>query len=254
MKTFTFKSLEGSNIRYRLYETSDDNPAYDWQRRGNPISNLLSAYDTMGDGETQHAPDYLPQVDRLPDVLASLFSALHLIPEGELPTCLMLFMRHQTPSRELLQFCNGLKTSDTANIWVNLGDCKKSKACSKRHDKRWLKLEEYFCGNLKGVHALLCQNQSPCKPYQFFDHFGIFLAMKEHLDAGTWAIDGLVKGWKEFEDRTQTERRDMVQNFDRINTFVESMQAIQWIRGISERKLELENHILNRSAKLSLDN
>jgi hypothetical protein len=115
------------------------------------ISSHLSQYDTMGDGEVQHSPDCLVQAEDLVDVVASLAASLDRVPvsvdgeESGTEPIRWFWRAHSEASDKLIAFLLTLKYVDNKDTYFTFEDGgKKSHSESKRHDKRWHKIERPY--------------------------------------------------------------------------------------------------------------
>lgn len=235
--TFVFKSIQDPNRRYRIYETDSENPAYDWTRcGGDHVSRYLSAFDTMGDGETQHAHDFLPTVELMPDVLESFILAIADIPADDLPDWLYSFWRHSEPERAIIEAVSKLKYKDTKRVFVNLETMKTSSADSKRHDRRWIELQDYYCGG--SVDAITCLlNQDDCrfKAYSIFDRFGMLSAIETHLPDKNWELWEHLSKWSGLKNTDQDTIRTMFRNWQNIDRWYDAKIEIERMTRNAER-------------------
>jgi len=245
MTTFTFTSLANSNLRYRLYAVDSENPAYDWTRRTNEISRYLSAYDTMGNGETQHAPDYLPQQDQAGDVFRSFLAAIVDIPDGELPDAVHSFLRDgETSCDDMIRFAWALKYRESKNQYVNLNELKTSSSDSKRHDKRWLKLESYYCpqttessDKIGALSCVLFHDDNPRREYSFIGRLAVLLRAGEIIEESYLVFEHIRK-WHCFKDSDREEVRQMINDFQLINQWFDARRTAYRIQGIAKRLTE----------------
>ena len=240
--TFVFPSIANQNLRYRIYEDSDSNPAYDWRRSSTGINWRVSAFDTMGDGEVQHSPDYMPPKEETVDFISSLFAALSQIQPGTLPKCLEnLFHSNNDPSLEFLEFCWNVKEAPEDSFkyaYVNLRDLKRSMSESKSHDKRWLKLENYLCANSKGLYqdkisALWClcnSNENPNKPLNWFDYLVYLVAFEDKLDIGRRSVAEFAKQWDVLKHNSVEELDEMMTKFSMMRKWSEAQRTALWYR------------------------
>ena len=248
MNTFTFSSIARPTWRYRLYEKSDDNPGYDWRRSWGSISDHLSQYDTMGDGETQHSPDCLVQNEDFCDVVASLVENLHRIPVDmeQMPGWLRWFWRTDcVASDEQIRFALSLKFDERKTTYYNLSELKKSSSSDKRYDKRWEELRHYD-GNcpVEKVMRVLCCESSKFRPHNIIEHVALVLRIAEVADkdcASFLAQQFFKRGSTVFTGLSNDALRSLMANFEVVTQFVTSLSQLTWTRGYSQRAAETRN-------------
>jgi hypothetical protein len=241
MKTFTFSSIARPNWRYRLYERNDNNPAHNWRQSSYAISDVLSQFDTMGDGETQHSPDVLVQNEDFCDLLASLVVALHRIPVDveEMPGWLRWFWRSDCASDEQIRFALALKYNPKRSVYYSLRDLKKSFNSDKRHDKRWELLWDYDgdCP-IERAMRIICVESSPCRPNGIVSHVAVVLRIATIADKQCdkfIAQQFFKRGPGVFKDMDNDGLRALISNFEVITQFVDALKQLTWLRGYSQR-------------------
>jgi hypothetical protein len=119
-----------------------------------PLCTWAGAYFTYGDGLVQHSPDWPVQAESLGDFCASL--ATHLLSHPE-DTAMVAgnWPQEDRYSRETITFLAGLKYQEEKQRWYSLRDNKVSASESKRHDKRWEKIQTWCDGSMSSVLAML---------------------------------------------------------------------------------------------------
>lgn len=141
MERVTFKSVAQVNIRYVITKNHYDlNNSSFYNSPGCYVDNTCFQYDTLGDGEVQHTPEYLVSTQNTEDFMVSL--ALY-ISENHSPE-LFKILEHLEPygiSTEQIKFLYNLKpNSNRKPTYINLQEMKKTTS-DKQYDKRWEKLD-----------------------------------------------------------------------------------------------------------------
>lgn len=159
---FVFASVRNPNVRYKIWDKYDSNPAYDWTRAHNILDRNLSTYDTMGDGEVQHSPDYCPgkNWDTLRDVIDSLVVALPNLADRALPDGMVSMFRCHAAENirhhpEQVELARKVEYVAGKTRYYNLEDFKLSTSDSKRHDKRWERVDSDLDGTEASMVRLL---------------------------------------------------------------------------------------------------
>ena len=235
METFKFASLVRPSYRYRLYSDYAANPAYNWRNTGS-LSDNLSMYDTMGDGETQHTPDCLVQTADICDVLGSLAQSLHRIP---LDTCgnedgdnkwLRRFWSVERPSDAQIQFVLSLKYNPQKDTYINVNESKKSFSREKSFDKRWQRLEnQEEHSPIENAVRVFCQDGSRYQTRSLFRILALVKRIAEVRDADhsrSDMIEWLKKDGGIFKDKTMDQLRQLLNDFELINMFAEGYDAL----------------------------
>lgn len=247
---FRFASIQRPSFRYRIYESSDANPAYDWRRANYCLSTEISQYDTMGDGEVQHSPDCLVQTEDCMDVIESLVHSLHLmrIDIDDSENCesraLRWFWRGESSlSDKLIQFCLGVKYNDKKDQYFTLHDGGKvSSSESKRYDKRWSKLERPNDGDceIDRVLKMINAEGSPSgdKPNGTFQLIATVIRIAELLnDCGTYAAQmWLKRGPGVFKGVESQKLCNMICYFKYITEFKNSVFEVRRTREWSRER------------------
>lgn len=152
-KSVKFLSLLNPN---RAYEVSDD---WAWDGRGAaPLDLHLKAYDTYGDGLTQHSGYFVPQWADVTDVCASIAHAILADPKNEAWSLLHL----PEPRFGLLAFVRTIVYDPDENAktkYFNPVDLKISTADRYRFDKRWQKVESWMNGSPAACLSLLLNDR-----------------------------------------------------------------------------------------------
>lgn len=153
---YSFPSLDKPNERYSVYEMSSDNKGYNYQSY--IISPCLSRWDTMGDGDTQHSPDYCPSNDgkNLLDFCRSVMGHLTKMPPEIFSVVNGMFDHHVDFDPKWIQFIQKTRYDEQRyHQYAQLQDCKKSTAESKQYDKRWMKIDSRWDGSYENVRSIL---------------------------------------------------------------------------------------------------
>lgn len=255
---FTFASIARPSWRYRLYKRDSENPAYDWRRLGDALCSSLSQYDTMGDGEVQHSPECRVDRNDCYDVVTSLASQLHEIQidirdrENCQSEVLGWFWRcDPSASDEEIRFALDLKYNEKKDTYYTFKDdgCRKSFAESKRHDRRWMKLDRFNeevnstveMNNLRRVMSILFSNESGCQPHGLIQHVATVMRICEIIakDSSRWLASRQLFTKDSVLQETDTKTSsDFFSCFERITTFKKSVHNLQWTIEASKRQSE----------------
>lgn len=240
----TFPSLARPNMRYRLYESYDASPAHNWLRDSG-ISSHVSQFDTMGDGETQHAPEAVVPKTQMLDFLRSFFAIIHLLPEGELPKCIVRAFCYKSISAETMAFVWSLKYNENKTVYVNLSDNKKSTSESKRHDKRWFELKRFHCQSdevdtaQKRVGAAICLLNSDVetnnnRSIRVLDMVQMVCDIKHHTDADLYDCVMQLNSFDCFKQHDWDEAREIMSRWELIRDWIIAKDRIERIQGSSK--------------------
>lgn len=160
---FVFPSLAEPNIRYAIYSS-----AFDARCSNSGFSDYLVAFDTMGDGEVQHSPEWRPQADKLLDVLQSLALRLPELEPDQFDNAIVAMLDFWPSAcevdRERIEFAAGLKFKEDAKAFnrrfsVELKQV--STADGKRHDKRFTSLDSWHDASFQATMRILHEYESP---------------------------------------------------------------------------------------------
>ena len=244
MRYFNFPSVAKPSWRYRLYDSVDDNPAHDYRNSSNSLSSNLSQYDTMGDGEVQHSPDCIVPREDFPDVLLSLHLVVDQVeipkPGESVPSWLARFWMHYSGEicDKTIKFALSLNPKPGKPIYYNLSDLKKSTSDLKRHDRRWVQLysrEENDCP-IERVMGVLCGDTR-------YQNLGLVWYLQtinriaKYVDAecATFMVTQyLLRQKYSVLPKGRTEVSEMLENFDRLDRFVDALTTICWVRKCPE--------------------
>lgn len=159
---FVFASVRKPNVRYKIWDKYDSNPAYDWTRSCNVLDRNLSTYDTLGDGEVQHSPDYCPNKswEVLRDVIDSMIVALPNLADRALPEGMVNMFRCHAAENirchpEQVALARKVVYDENKTRYYNIEDFKLSTSDSKRHDKRWERVDSDLDGTEASMVRLL---------------------------------------------------------------------------------------------------
>lgn len=250
-RSFTFASVARPSWRYRIYKSSDDNPAYHFRHIGKSIDSQLSTFDTMGDGEVQHSPDCLVQVQDVVDVIISLAASLAKmninIDDEELCESMLLsyFWRCKpSASDKEIQFCLGLKFNPKKETYYTFVDDgpRKSSSESKRYDKRWMQLSNFNedTRDVAKVLSLICTEDSKCKPYGIIQHIATVMQIARLADSemAHWEIiNELRTQGTVFEKIDRADMGTMLNCFERITAFKNGLHDLRWTRNASRNHM-----------------
>lgn len=244
MNMFVFPSVARPTWRYRLCEHASDMSSRHWRLSRNAISDCLSTYDTMGDGETQHCPAAVVQVDDFRDVVASFLPSLHRIPVSmeSMPGWLRWFWRTGDVTEEQIQFALSLRYHEQKTVYYCLERLSKSLRIDRRHDKRWEKLWWYE-GNcpIERVMRILCVDSFHSRPTGIIAYVTTVLRIADVVDkprASILARQFLQRGPGVFQGLPDDTLRDMITQFELISTFVSSLSTVIRVRQCSLRAME----------------
>ena len=153
---YSFPSLDKPNERYSVYELSSDNKGYNYQSY--IISPHLARWDTLGDGEVQHSPDYCPGNDgkMLLDFCRSVMGHLTKMPPEIFSAVASMFDHYVDFKPEWVQFIQKTKYDEKRyHQYANVQEMKKSNSESKQYDKRWIMLDSRWDGKFENVRSIL---------------------------------------------------------------------------------------------------
>jgi hypothetical protein len=153
---FKFKSTARDNIVY-VIDKSDVYSGF-FNNPSSYISSNVFEYDTMGDEDIQHTPLTNTISENTLDFLISMAEAL--IKEGKIPniTVEFLIFDYKREDKKNIEFLNKLEYDEEKIVYYNYSECKKSKAESKRYDKRWKEVPPWFKGSLQDIFTLMQEN------------------------------------------------------------------------------------------------
>lgn len=253
-RSFKFVSVAKPTWRYRLHQTDDDNPAYDWRRGQYCLDSRLSTYDTMGDGEVQHSPDCLVPTDDVADVVESLGCNLHNVEidlntrngsddDGGDANAVCRFWRCEpSMSDDVIRFAQELKYNEKKDTYYTFNDgCKKSFSENKRHDKRWHRIERPRDqqNEIDRILSLTGVNGG-YRTFGCIQLVATVMRIAEVLDKGScrWdAIKNLQDG-SVFKSLERDQMWQFITNFERITAFKQGVELLQFSRCASIGHLE----------------
>lgn len=152
MEKIIFKSIGHSNIRYVIskdhYDMSNGNF---YKSPGAYVGNTCFQYDTCGDGDVQHSPEWLVSAQELEDFMVSL--ALYISDNHSIDLLPVLDgLEPYGISADEIQFLYALKVRDNGKpMYINLKEMKKTTA-DKQYDKRWEKLDGDYEPTFKNIY------------------------------------------------------------------------------------------------------
>jgi hypothetical protein len=155
VKMIKFRSVKRDNIVYVV--TDKDNSSY-YRSPSSYISPEVSEYDTLGDGDIQHTPEYLVSSINFKDWLISFSKHVleNNLSEDE-EKCIR-FLIYGDDKKEI-KFLEKLQYKEDKLTFFNLKELKISRAESKRYDKRWEKIPSWFVPNAEEIFTLLNQEK-----------------------------------------------------------------------------------------------
>ncbi len=140
----TFKSLAHFDIGYAYDSKSDDYRA--------AIQPHFRVFQTFGDGLTQHSVDSSVNVDLLADYLLSLTAAM--LVDHDLAKE-MQYTLSQRPTEQALRFAATVIYRPGKTRYFSLDQLKISASDSKRHDKRYIEMNEAHDGSPRAMLRVL---------------------------------------------------------------------------------------------------
>jgi hypothetical protein len=189
MSRYVFPSIVNPTKRFAVYDSFANNPGYSW-RNSSVISDYLSTYDTLGDGETQHTPEYSPTntFENAEELIMSAIPVLkQFSTEGSIfNNFYRMIVPWTHPSPKLLAFIGSLRYNPDKATYVNFDDQKKSTADSKRYDKRWKDVCSSYDGTVSAFRRGLYDAEitgGNCIHAVLRD-----FAIYQHLDKGIWTL------------------------------------------------------------------
>jgi len=145
---FQFKSIGKSNEIGYVYDSLS------YSKNDFGLHDSLFQYNTYGDGNTQHTPEYPVSVDNYTDFVISLID--HFRKDMKLAFDVCMFFQIVEP--EKIRFYNSLKYDVNKFRYYNPETMKTSTSESKQYDKRWIEIPSYCDGSLKSLVSLVFTN------------------------------------------------------------------------------------------------
>lgn len=230
-KRFVFPSVAHPSIRYVIYEGWSD--AFTGRSTNSAINPHIGAYDTLGDDEVQHTPEYCPQSDSLADFLESFLIVLDKI-EG-FPNWLASFWRFAVPSDDQIEFARDLRyrNDEAPTIYYNLPDRKKSTDSRKRHDKRWVELYRDSESNLlRRVCSILMRDGAYCSS-GILSRIGPVIRVASVLDCG-YSPENELATYSVFKDMDRIAMNSMLIDYKAIDGFVDALRMVAQMKSRAE--------------------
>lgn len=122
------------------------------------IKDYLRAYETYGDGLTQHSGDWGITREQFTDFCASCASYLAHERDIKLAENIMSLTAWNEPKPELIAFAASIIYSEKKRWYYSLQLQQKSTAESKRHDRRWFEVPCWADGSPEAVRRLLWED------------------------------------------------------------------------------------------------
>lgn len=222
----TFASLRKPNIRYRIYTSFIDVPPDSTRNPSRCLSEKATSFDTYGDGDVQHTHEWF--INGIEDCTDALQSLALAILDGKVEASLVAEM-WPNPCHlckdEVYQFAAGLRYDiDKPTAYFNLHDMKVSRSESKRHDKRWEKVESWHDGSFGRVMTM-------CHP-----HPSGMLEVLQYGLAVIEAVDGFsacdLYKWLDIDHKRY---HDLRTAYECVNRFVDAYRQHKWASEAAER-------------------
>ena len=151
-----FKSIKrGNKIGYSLNAGTSNKFEGFYNNPSRYVSGNIIQFETYGDGNTQHSSGYGVTVEDMKDCLASL--AIHISKDQSCIPEIERIWPYEI-NRHQVRFLLTLKYNPDKDTYYNLADQKKSTHPSKRYDKRWEKLEDWFKGDAYSLFRIMRQS------------------------------------------------------------------------------------------------
>lgn len=246
---FVFPSLERPDFRYRLYSSSSDNPAVDWRTGRYCLSNYISQYDTMGDGDVQHCADGLVSSELVMDVVFSLSCYLDKVPINidsddtgtEFDAIQSFWNNRPSISDEDIRFLNTLKYQEGKDTYYTIhGERKKSFSENKRYDKRWHKIPRPFDDSevtaIERIMRLIPEDDMPHGTLPWIATVQR-IAVVICPDDSQWQIVRHLKGdGKSIFNHPKYEHYEFMCCFDSISRFIQAAYDLRNARCAARRR------------------
>lgn len=181
MERVTFKSVSQGNVRYVVTKGHyDHNDSNFYSSPGSYVSNTCLQYDTFGDGEVQHTPEYLVPAQQIEDFMVSL--ALYISDNHS--SELFKVLEHLEPhgiSEPQIKFLYNLKPNSNGKpTYINLQETKKTTA-DKQYDKRWEKLDSDWVPTFRNIFRHMSVSF-----HGFLDRLVVTEKIRQATDYGVW--------------------------------------------------------------------
>ena len=218
MERLVFASIGKGNIRYIwVYDHYKmDNHGF-YSNCGGYVSNCAFQYDTLGDGDTQHTPEYLVHKDDIEDYICSMAVYVAENPTKETFDVLSQGIHLNNISVDTVKFLVSLK-SNGKPLYYNLHECKKSTASRLEHDKRWERLPDDYEGTFRTIYNMTVPNF-----YGFLDRLYLAEEIRGHANYDLW-ID------YEHDFGLSRSNSQVFTAMNIIQTFIEAMQKMESIK------------------------
>ncbi len=156
MTQHTFQSLANPNMRYVV---STERLVEDWRDAHRYLSDYIGQFDTMGDGETQHAPTGRVLYKQFTDFCASAATYLEAAQFNvdkldEMARTLGGEMRSYGASCDDIRAAAKVKYKEGKRRYYEQSTYKMSASESKQYDKRWSEVLEYHNGSFVSIVSL----------------------------------------------------------------------------------------------------
>ena len=233
-----FKSLAQSHVRYTWYRHGYDSPVADYRGHNSRLGDNCGWYDTHGDGECQHSPEYAVAIDGATDYFASLLSHLANATPNDRHDMLDAIaydwpnMEHR--DRKSFVFAIGLKYKEGGKTqYFNMEDLKTSTSHNKQYDKRWNVVAQYHDGSPESAFRLL--SNYGCLLHRYAVMRRLAEVWREemeqtiaYLDCGT--IAGMFPATDDCDERAKYRRNanNLANAFDGIDMFVKSWRYSEY--------------------------
>ena len=203
------KSILDPKRAYRVCGYSSDN----WSTRGNaPFSCSILAYDTYGDGLTQHSGAYVAQFADTTDICLSVAQAILDDPKNETWRKLDSFLSRRSDNQ--IRFAMTVKYQEGKRQFYSFLHEKVTRA-DKGNDRRYEKVESWHDGSAPITLNLLCSSGMDWLERLYIAH---------RLRELNYEQTRCFFSWAELFPPTTELRGDWQQAFE---AFINAMKAVQ---------------------------
>lgn len=216
MEKITFRSIKQNNIIYVIAKDHYDLPSGEFYHSSSSyVGNTCFQYDTCGDGDVQHSPEYLVSAQNIEDFMTSL--ALHIADNHNIE--LLPVLSNLEPfgiSANEIQFLYNLKPGKNDKpIYFNLKEMKKTTA-DKQYDIRWKKLPQHFEPTFQNIYPHFVES--------FHGFLARLLIAEKIREATDWNI------WLDYEESFKISEMSHIRDSIRIlQSFLTAYRNIETI-------------------------
>lgn len=225
MEKITFKSVSQSNVRYIVTKDQYDLLNGDFYRSpGAYVGNNCFQYDTYGDGDVQHSPEWLVSATQLEDFVVSL--AIFISENHSIDLLPVLdSMEPYGISTDEIQFLYTLKAGGRKKTitYINLKEMKRTHR-DKQYDKRWERLSQDYEPTFEHIY--------PHFVVSYHGFLARILIAEKIREATGWGI------WIDYEETFKISNITNIRNaINILQSFLSAYRQIDFIsRGADSLK------------------